>query len=252
MSLQQFPLSRVSGAYALSAYRQFHYAERFAIKLVEYCCYSVARHVGVQVYPMRILDCATSDARTPPNRHPRGSHNNGVNLDLGYYGLEDLKPHGRVPGPYRGNRMIGPPDPRLFASRAEVHWFLAMARVELAHGGTMVKLCATDPFIERDLDPRIRAATADRDVIAEAERICFSSQGGGWQIFHHHHRHLRLNRIANGDEIADWIEETMIQPLLRLPPIMQRIDIDAELEDVEEPCCSDEVGDPYAVDEDDE
>jgi hypothetical protein len=249
LTLQQFPAPRVAGAYALSTNRQYHFAERFAIKLVEYCCYAVVKHVGAQVYPMRILDCATSEGRTPPNRHPPRSHDNGINLDLGYYGLADLKPNGRVPGPHRNNRMTGPPDPRLFAPNAEVHWFLAMARVELARPGKMVRLCATDPYIQRDLDPRIRATDEAATLKAEAERICFSSNSGGWEKFHHHHRHLRLEKLTDGDEMAEYIEEAFIKPLLVPAPTVQLADTYSGLDDFDEPCCSDEGGDPYVVDD---
>ncbi len=250
MTLQQFPEPRVPGAYALSdKHRQFHFAERFAIKLVEYCCYAVVRDVGAQVYPMRILDCATSDGRTPPNRHPRGSHDNGINLDLGYYALADLKPHGRVPGPHANNRMTGPPDPQLFASKAEVRWFLAMARIELARPGRMVAKCATDPFIRRDLDPRIGAADEAASLKAEAERICFSADSGGWEKFHHHHRHLRLERLSNGDEMAEYIEDAFIKPLLVAVPAVALDKAQDLVDAADEPCCSEDGSDPYASDD---
>lgn len=227
MSLRQFPASRIAGAYRLTSNRQWHYAERFAIAAVEYCCYSVFRKLGPQVWPLLVMDCSTSTGGTPPNRHPPGSHNNGVNLDLGYYGLVDLRPS-LVPGPHNTRRMTGPPDPRKFAAAAEVEWFLAMGRLEVDVGGVLVRLCATDPFIERHLDPKIQLADAAPSVKEEALRICFSSGTGGWQDFHHTHRHVRFNRMQNGNELADYIERVWIQPLLqtRLSPVLARAEAD--------------------------
>jgi hypothetical protein len=114
--------------------------------------------------------------------------------------------------------MTGPPDPRKFAAAAEVEWFLAMGRLEVDIGGVLVNLCATDPFIERHLDPKIQLADAAPSVKEEALRICFSSGTGGWQDFHHHHRHVRFHRMQNGDELADYIERTWVQPLLQIRP----------------------------------
>jgi hypothetical protein len=124
--------------------------------------------------------------------------------------------------------MTGPPDPRKFAAAAEVEWFLAMGRLEVDVGGVLVRLCATDPFIERHLDPKIQLADAAPSVKEEALRICFSSGTGGWQDFHHTHRHVRFNRMQNGNELADYIERVWIQPLLqtRLSPVLARAEAD--------------------------
>src|SRR5688500_13144780 len=117
MTLIKFPQPRLKQAYVFSRWTDFHYAERFAVAAVEYCCYSVVRHVGVPVYKLKVMDCSTSTGETPAGRHPNGSHNGGVNLDLGYYGLVDLTKYGGVPGPYdkNRNRMTGPPEAKKFA-----------------------------------------------------------------------------------------------------------------------------------------
>lgn len=219
MSLIQFPVSRLRGAYQMTSNRQWHYAERYAVAAVEYCCYSVFRKLGAIPWSLLVMDCSTSTGGTPEGRHPAGSHNNGVNLDLGYYGLVDLRPYGLVPGPHNGSRMTGPPNPRLFASQAEVEWFLAMGRLEVDIGEVLIRLCATDPYIEPYLDPKIQIASERPEVVAEALRICYSSNGGGWEVYHHHHRHIRFNRMRNGDEIAAYIETAWIQPLLQARPI---------------------------------
>lgn len=146
--------------------------------------------------------------------------------------------------------MTGPPNPRLFAARAEVHWFMAMARIERAKPGRMVKLCATDPYIERDLHPRIRATDEAAALKSEAERICFSAASGGWEKFHHHHHHLRLERLANGDEMAAYIEEAHIRPLLAGVPALQLLGPEGESAEADTPCCDEELPDPYADDGD--
>jgi hypothetical protein len=178
MSLRQFPPSRVPGAYQLTVNRQRHYAERFAVAVVEYCCYSVFRKFGAIPWSLLVMDCSTSTGGTPPNRHPPCSHDNGVNLDLGYYGLKDLRPD-LVPGPHNGRRMTGPPNARLLATQAEVEWFLAIGRLEADIGGVIANLSAVDPYIEPYLDPKIQVAVENPEVKAEAIRICFSSQSGG-------------------------------------------------------------------------
>lgn len=229
MSLRQFPPPRIAGAYTLSSERQHHYAEKYAIAAVEYCCYRVVRRIGAATWPMRIFDCATRSGGTPPG-HPTGSHNGGDDLDLGYYGLVDLRPHGYVPGPYSNatDRMTGPPDARLFAARAEVEWFLAMGQLEDSLQGRLVRLCATDRYIDRYLHPKIQTADARSSVKAEALRILFSSEDGGWAKYHHHHRHLRLSSLQNGDEIARRIERAFIQPLLKEAPVPEIAGIDAD------------------------
>lgn len=226
--MRQFPSARIKGAYLLSSSRQWHYAERFAIAAVEYCCYSVFRKIGMVKWPLLVFDCSTKTGGTPTNRHPDKSHDGGINLDLGYYGLVDLSSHRYVPGPHKDNRMTGPPDPKLFAAQAEVEWFLAMARLEVNISPAVGKennfvFCAIDPQIEQYLDPKIQAADTGRTVVAEALRICYSDSDPrhGWDVFHDNHRHVRFKQIQNGDEIADYIERDWILPLLQERPVPQ-------------------------------
>jgi hypothetical protein len=80
--------------------------------------------------------------------------------------------------------------------------------------GELVDKCATDPFIERYLDPSIGSADESRSVIIEAQRICFTDASSDWAKFHHHHRHIRFNPVRNGDELAAHIEQRWFSPLL--------------------------------------
>lgn len=217
MSLQLFPDARVKGSYILGpSHRKFHHAEKFAIAAVEYCCYFVHSKLGILAHPLQIWDCSTSEGKTPEGRHPKGSHDGGINLDLSYYGLSKL-PNG-VPGPHNGHHMTAPPDPTLFATQAEILWFLAMGRLEVDIESMLVRLCATDPFIESYLDPKIQTADEEKKVIGEALRICYSRKGGGWEVMHHHHHHIRFNALKDGDRVAEYIERKWIAPLLQEKP----------------------------------
>jgi hypothetical protein len=241
------PLSMAAGYRVLPAdapggadgQRAFRWAHPHAIALVRLAAYAVQQKLGGGRYPMAIFDLSAENGDTPvqfaPNtppqgRHPGGSHDGGLNLDLGYYltslkGLHfspdhaacshHFKPRAEGGPPEDGYLCDGPPD-RLDVARQ------ALLLVEIFRINRdlfqrqLVAAIGMDLQISRVVLQKVQAWAqkgqygASRELLGDMRRTFTADRWEGWAGSHHHHLHLRL---ADLPRVGPHLEamETLLQ-----------------------------------------
>lgn len=198
----------------------FRWLTRPALALLRLSAYRTHLTFGPAPYPMAVFDLSAENADTPlkieagipRGRHPGGSHDGGVNLDLGYY-LNSEKGKFETPdyaactehhkdGAVEANICRGPAD-RLDTAR-QTYFLLELLRQHRERFGS--------ELIEQiGIDAQVRIAVlklahqwskegrhgATAAGIAELETLFASSPYEGWATSHHHHIHLRLRPIEH-------------------------------------------------------
>jgi len=178
--------------------------------------------LGAAPFPYPVFDLASENGDTPlqigPNgprgRHPGGSHDGGLNLDLGYYltseqGLHESPDYAACsahhkPGadgkPVDANICKGPAD-RLDAPRQTL-FLLELLRLDRERfGGEWVEAIGIDAQVRAAVLAQARqwAATRRHGVTAATvqtlDALFASSPYEGWAYSHHHHVHLRLRAL---------------------------------------------------------
>lgn len=208
----------------------FRWAQAHALALVEVAARHTQQALGASPYPMAMFDCSAENGDTPIDffwraqdpsppppprgRHPGGSHDGGLNLDLGYY-LTSLKgqhddedyaacsdhfsptisgPDGK---PQDLQQCAGPAD-RLDVAR-QAFFVLELLKINRDRFGLGL-------LDEGGMDARVQAAvmaqlkswlTAKKYAVTRAyledlKRLFSHDAWGGWARYHHHHLHLRL------------------------------------------------------------
>jgi hypothetical protein len=230
------PEDMAGGADGDPAYR---WAQEHAIAVVEIAAFETHRVMGPASYDMAIFDLSAENGdtpvdfgdvvrggkrRAPRGRHPGGSHDGGLNLDLGYY-LTDLrgrvleKDYAACTEHYAGdgsedvNMCTGPAD-RL-AVKHQAYLVLQLLKLH------------REPFAGRLLDEvgmDHEVATAVRDLLAgwgpakfgviaqrlaDFDAIVTSDRWGGWQRYHHHHLHLRIQPFRPTGEMRDAVRKVV-------------------------------------------
>lgn len=233
--MYQWPPPRIKGAYCLHKLPQasgegnpavYCWARKHLIKIIEAATYRAHRELGPSPCPLVVYDSSTAQGTTPPGRHPSGAHNAtgsvSGNVDLGYYLREWM---GSVcPGRSVNNALVAPPA-NLDVEREEVFFFV-LGEIDRAIGGSnLIRMCCVDPQIEPIVDGALSTSGRERSAVLEGIRICFSDSNpaNGWAKFHDSHHHLRLQGLDNDDEIADYIEQVWIAPLLVEKPQAQLV-----------------------------
>lgn len=199
----------------------FRWARDLGVALVRLSARHVSQTLGPGPFPMAVFDLSSengdtpvsfSDTAAPRGRHPGGSHDGGWNLDLGYY-LTSLE--GRVFTPdfaacteHFGNdddhpdayQCTGPAD-RLDVDRQAL-FLLEVIRVHHTDfNDGLIEEIGVDARIQEAILSRLgqwarsRRHRATRVLIGELERRMTADLYEGWARSHHHHLHLRLQRI---------------------------------------------------------
>lgn len=207
----------------------FRWAARHAIAAVRLAARRTVVELGESAYPLAIFDLAAENGDTPigwsaegpRGRHPGGSHDGGMNLDLGYYLTSET---GKVESPdpaactdhYAGekdgkpvddNKCNGPAD-RLDTDRMTLFLVDLVRRHRDDFGGELLENIGIDAVVRREVLARATAWAKKRRfgssvaLVAEMDRLFASSPYEGWQRFHHHHVHVRMAAIDLGGRHA--------------------------------------------------
>ena len=231
-SLFPDPLSVLAGYQILSqdapggadGDRAFRWARKEAIALVRLAAYETARVWKPAPFPMTIFDLSAENGDTPVTfsprlppmgRHPGGSHDGGINLDLGYF-LTSLKgasepvdfaactQHHRQGGKDGKaedvNVCQGPAD-RLDVDR-ESFFLLQLFRVNREFfGSALLENIGIDTQVRKAIMAKMQewvqakqhGATAE--LLDDMKQVFISDRWEGWERFHHHHVHVRLQDL---------------------------------------------------------
>lgn len=196
----------------------FRWAQRHAIALLRLSTRKVASALGPGPYPLAVFDTCSENGDTPiemtpkgpRGRHPGGSHDGGMNLDLGYY-LSSEKGKVETPDPAACTEhytleagkprdeqwCTGAPD-RLDVDRQAL-FLLELVRAHVDRFGR-------DLLENIGIDGRVRLAVLERlrawvklrrfgatdGLVSELDRLFASDPYEGWAHFHHHHIHVRF------------------------------------------------------------
>lgn len=200
---------------------RFRWAQPHAIALVRVAARAVARDLGPAPHPLLIMDASAENGDTPVDflpaprgRHPGGSHDGGLNLDLGYY-LTSLKGKVYTPdfaaatehfeprpdGTWKDiPQCLGPAD-RLDVPRT-TRFLVELFRIHRdAFGGDLLEEIGIDFQIRQPVLTHARAWAlqgrygATAALVADMERVLTSDEAEGWARTHHHHLHLRLRDL---------------------------------------------------------
>lgn len=170
------PADTPAGADGDPAYR---WVERHALAILRLSCCATARALGPGPYPLSVFDLAAENGDTPVDfgvrgaqgRHPGGSHDGGLNLDLGYYltsekgQVEAQDPAactahyaaapGQPPGqpPKDENKCVGPPD-RLDTDRQTLFLIEVVRLHRDRFGGDLLEAIGIDAKVRRAVLPR--------------------------------------------------------------------------------------------------
>lgn len=199
----------------------FRWAVDLGVALVRLSARKVAKTLGPGEYPMAIFDLSSengdtpvsfSDSSAPQGRHPGGSHDGGWNLDLGYYltsldGREFTPDFAACTEHFSGEddhpdayQCMGPAD-RLDVDRQAL-LFLELIRIHHEDfGDGLIEEIGIDARVQESVMARLaqwvrsRRHRATPALVEELSRRMTSDLYEGWARSHHHHLHLRLQRI---------------------------------------------------------
>ncbi|MCE1228374.1 MAG: hypothetical protein LWX11_02615 [Firmicutes bacterium] len=200
---------------------RFRWSQPHTQALVRMAARAVARDLGPGPHPLLIMDASAENGDTPVDflpaprgRHPGGSHDGGLNLDLGYY-LTSLKGKVYTPdyaaatehfqtrpdGTLRDvPQCLGSAD-RLDVPR-QARFFVELFRVNReAFGGDLLEEIGVDFQVRQPVLAQVRAWSekgtygASPALVADMERVLTSDEAEGWAQTHHHHFHLRVRDI---------------------------------------------------------
>ena len=200
---------------------RFRWAQAHAVALVKVAAAATARDLGPAPHPLLVFDASAENGDTPVDldprprgRHPGGSHDGGLNLDLGYY-LTSLQGKVYTPDFAAGTEhfetgpdgkpkdvpiLLGPAD-RLDAPRT-ARFTVELFRIHLSEfQGDLLEEVGMDFEVRKLVLEQARAwATkgqfgADATLVEEMERVLTSDVWNGWARTHHHHLHLRVRDL---------------------------------------------------------
>ncbi len=193
------------------------WAQPHAVALVQCCARAVARDLGPGPHPMVIMDASSENGdtpvelgSTPRGRHPGGSHDGGLNLDLGYY-LTSLKGQVHTPdfaactnhyrlqdGKLRDTYQCLESADRLDVPRT-TRFFVELAAFNRdLFNGDLLEQVGVDFQVRKAVLAQAQAWARERRygvdtvLVGDLERILTSDEADGWARTHHHHLHLRL------------------------------------------------------------
>jgi len=213
----------------------FRWAQSVPLAVVEIAARRTVQELGAGALPAALFDQSAENGDTPIDfdpspsaehrlrqpprgRHPGGSHDGGVNLDVGYYltsvkgqllaedlaactdHYEQAQRYGSSQ-PRDLNRCIGAAN-RLDVERQSV-FFLELLKLHRERfAGQLLDEIGVDEAVFRLVRQKLQewslAATHGAKPIdlRGLEAICTFDRWDGWQKYHHHHTHLRFQPIS--------------------------------------------------------
>lgn len=212
----------------------FRWAQSVPLAVVELAARRTVTELGLGPVPAALFDLSAENGdtpidfdpspsaahrpRPPRGRHPGGSHDGGVNLDVGYYLTsvkgkllaEDLaactEHYDPVKLDARGrpldlNRCVGSAD-RLDVER-QAMFYLELLRLNRDRfDNQLLDEIGVDEAVFKAVRQRLQSwsvttahGTKPIDVL-DLQAICTFDRWDGWQKYHHHHTHLRFHPIS--------------------------------------------------------
>ncbi|WP_374436806.1 hypothetical protein [Inhella sp.] len=200
----------------------FRWVTRPALALVRLASHRTHARLGAAPLPFPVFDLASENGDTPlqigpegpRGRHPGGSHDGGLNLDLGYYLTSEQGRHEtpdyaacnehHKPGAdgqlVDANICKGPAD-RLDTPR-QAFFLLELLRLDRERfGGEWVEAIGIDAQVRQAVLAQARQWAAQRQhgvtpaLVQTLDALFASSPYEGWAYSHHHHVHLRLRPL---------------------------------------------------------
>lgn len=233
------PEDMPGGADGDPAYR---WAQGHAIAVVEVAAYHTERALGPGKFEMAVFDLSAENGDTPVDfgpptkpgqrsqaprgRHPGGSHDGGLNLDLGYYMTrlqgkveaedyaactEHYAPPDAKGGPLRDLAMcVGPAD-RLDVDR-QAYFYLELLKMHRDRfDGHLLDEVGIDGKVFEAVRGRLEQwRRAHRygvkaQQLADFDAIMTHDRWGGWQRYHHHHTHVRIQNFSTTGPLRDAV-----------------------------------------------
>ena len=210
----------------------FRWAMPHALALVQVAAWRTEQEFGKGKYAMAVFDCSAENADTPigfgyrvpgrhgpqikapDGRHPGGSHDGGLNLDLGYY-LQSLKgkfldeDYAACTGHYQAgasrenfeakdmHRCLGPAD-RLDVPR-QAYFVLELLKINRRDFSLgLMDTGGMDAQVQKALLAQFAAwqkegkYSVNSQLADDLRRLFSHDPWDGWAGYHHHHLHLRL------------------------------------------------------------
>ncbi len=225
---------------------RFRWAQSHAIAVVQVAAYETEKSFGPGPYEMAVFDLSAENGDTPvelgvpeegralppppSGRHPGGSHDGGLNLDLGYY-LTSLK--GKVlekdyaactehyapnettkDGKPRDAYMcLGPAD-RLDVDRQSYFVLQLLDLHRKRFHGHLLQEVGMDGEVLKAVRARLvewcraRKYGVKPSHVADLDAIVTHDRAEGWQRFHHHHLHLRVQPFDPLGALRDPVRAT--------------------------------------------
>jgi len=205
---------------------RFRWARDTSIALVKTAAHKTVKTLGVSEFPMAIFDLSSENGDTPVEfaagkkangRHPGGSHDGGINLDLGYY-MKDMKGKYFTPDfaactehfiegteaggkKYKDSNICNGPADRLDAAR-QAYFFLEIFKMNREmFENDLIEEIGIDRMVFLEVEKQMEAWIkdkshgADQELLDDMRRVMTFDPFDGWAKYHHHHTHIRLRDI---------------------------------------------------------
>lgn len=211
---------------------EFRWAQKHLVALVKICAFETEQEFGASKYPLLIFDgCAENGDTpvdwepTPVGRHPGGSHDGGINLDLGYYltSIEGIKftpdysacsDHFTVAksGELEDCWICNNEADKLDVERMSFFYLKMFSINRDLFSGELLSQIGADYFVKQAVLKKLQEWAAVKkygatfDLIEDFKRIVTCDEFEGWAKSHHHHTHIRLNDIEIYGRLRSGIE----------------------------------------------
>ncbi len=220
--LVQIPKPQDPTVYDLSFNDDYHYTLPFVRSTILYAANSVASVEFTEPLGQAtvVCDCSDASGNTPSGRHPGDAHDNGLNLDITYY-MKTRVANPRATNPadfivcsqYANEKCTGPADKLDVHRQAEFFASIAKLANELADPGDreLIALIGVDAKVKEALTQELNLMKKEECGFTQEEldlaiALMTSSKDAGWDVYHHHHFHLRFYNYKNSEAFSKRVD----------------------------------------------
>jgi len=218
---------------------EFRWVQEHMQALVRVCAYRTEKEFGPSKYPLTIFDGSAENGDTPVDwepaplgRHPGGSHDGGINLDLGYYltsleGKRFTPDYAACTDHFVGGGdesedspesdayiCVGPAD-RLDTPRMSYFYIRMFSINRELFGSALLGQIGADYFVREAVIKQLenwvkeKKHGATQEILDDFKRVVTCDEYEGWAGSHHHHTHIRLNDIDLYGSLRPAIEKLL-------------------------------------------
>ncbi len=214
---------------------EFRWVQEHMQALVRICAYRTEKEFGSSKYPLTIFDGSAENGDTPVDwgpsprgRHPGGSHDGGINLDLGYYltslqGAEYTPDYAACTDHFTNTPEGEGVDAWMCVSAADrldtprmTYFYIQMFSINRElFGGALLGQIGADMYVRdaviRQIETWIEEKKygASRELLDDFKRVVTCDEYEGWAGSHHHHTHIRLNDIDLYGSLRPAVEKLL-------------------------------------------